>query len=172
MAFRIPSDPSTRLAGRWRHHRAPERLTSLFRFEGARPHAGQQVRLSAGVSVFTLVREAHRPRLRDGPGVSWSAHPSASSLELRSVATPGGSGPPRSPLRTAERARASFQYFLRKRTKNESQATKSQRWMPWRQMPMKDVDGCDKPRGAAYLASIRGSPNGETRQGSCLVTSA
>jgi len=44
--------------------------------------------------------------------------------------------------------------------------------MPWRQMPMKDVDGCDKPRGAAYQASIRGSLNGETRQGSCLVTPA
>src|SRR5437588_11478960 len=56
--------------------------------------------------------------------------------------------------------------------KKNSQATKSQRWMPWRQMPMKDVDGCEKPRGAAYQASIRGSPNGETRQGSCLVTPA
>jgi hypothetical protein len=29
------------------------------------------------------------------------------------------------------------------------QATKSQRWMPWRQMPMKDVEGCDKPRRVA-----------------------
>jgi hypothetical protein len=70
-------------------------------------------------------------------------------------------------LRTAERARASLY-----EQKNDSQATKSQRWMPWRQMPMKDVDGCEKPRGAAYQASIRGSPNGETRQGSCLVTPA
>ena len=26
------------------------------------------------------------------------------------------------------------------------QATKSQRWMPWRLKPMKDVGGCDKPR--------------------------
>ena len=52
------------------------------------------------------------------------------------------------------------------------QATKSQRWMPWRQMPMKDVGGCEKPRGAAYQASIRGYPNGETRLGSCPVTSA
>ena len=50
------------------------------------------------------------------------------------------------------------------------QATKSQRWMPWRQMPMKDVGGCDKPRGAADQALIRGSPNGETRLGSCPVT--
>ncbi len=67
-------------------------------------------------------------------------------------------------LRTAERARAS-------RTKN-SQATKSQRWMPWRQMPMKDVGGCEKPRGAVYQALIRGYPNGETRLGSCPVTPA
>jgi hypothetical protein len=43
------------------------------------------------------------------------------------------------------------------------QATKSQRWMPWRLKPKKDVGGCDKPRGAAYRASIRGCPNGETR---------
>ena len=69
-------------------------------------------------------------------------------------------GPPRS-LRTTERARASSNY---------SQATKSQRWMPWRQMPMKDVGGCEKPRGAADQASIRGYPNGETRLGSCPVT--
>jgi hypothetical protein len=28
------------------------------------------------------------------------------------------------------------------------QATKSQRWMPWRQEPMKDVSDCEKLRGA------------------------
>src|SRR5580700_4316099 len=44
------------------------------------------------------------------------------------------------------------------------QATKSQRWMPWRLKPMKDVGGCDKPRGAAYQALIRGCPNGETHR--------
>ena len=42
------------------------------------------------------------------------------------------------------------------------QATKSQRWMPWRLKPKKDVGGCDKPRGAAYQALTRGCPNGET----------
>ena len=42
------------------------------------------------------------------------------------------------------------------------QAIKSQRWMPWRLKPMKDVGGCEKPRGAADQASIRGCPNGET----------
>jgi len=30
------------------------------------------------------------------------------------------------------------------------QATKSQRWMPWRQEPMKDVSDCEKLRGAVY----------------------
>src|SRR5439155_22065652 len=50
------------------------------------------------------------------------------------------------------------------------QATKSQRWMPWRLKPMKDVGGCEKPRGAAYQASIRGCPNGETRHPSWGVT--
>src|SRR6202008_3591060 len=47
------------------------------------------------------------------------------------------------------------------------QATKSQRWMPWRLKPKKDVGDCDKPRGAVDQASIRGCPNGETRRRSC-----
>jgi len=34
--------------------------------------------------------------------------------------------------------------------------------MPWRQAPMKDVDHCDKPRGAVNRRYIRGCPNGET----------
>src|SRR5437879_11142050 len=49
------------------------------------------------------------------------------------------------------------------------QATKSQRWMPWRLKPKKDVGGCDKPRGAAYQASIRGYPNGETHRSMTAV---
>src|ERR1700737_4589490 len=44
------------------------------------------------------------------------------------------------------------------------QATKSQRGMLWRLKPMKDVGGCEKPRGAADQASIRGYPNGETHR--------
>ncbi len=39
---------------------------------------------------------------------------------------------------------------------------KSAWWMPWHQEPMKDVEICDKPRGADKQALIRGSPNGET----------
>ena len=38
--------------------------------------------------------------------------------------------------------------------------------MPWCQEAMKDVVGCDKPRGAAKQALIRGFPNGETLSGS------
>src|SRR3990172_5554176 len=41
-------------------------------------------------------------------------------------------------------------------------ATKGVRWMPWRQAPMKDVEHCDKPRGAVCRRYIRGCPNGET----------
>ena len=52
------------------------------------------------------------------------------------------------------------------------QVNKGARWMPWHQEPMKDVGGCDKPRGAANRAVIRGFPNGETRQESCPVTHA
>jgi hypothetical protein len=44
------------------------------------------------------------------------------------------------------------------------QVTKGARWMPWHQEPMKDVGGCDMPRGAVNRAVIRGFPNGETRQ--------
>jgi len=42
--------------------------------------------------------------------------------------------------------------------------------MPWHQEPKKDVGGCDKPRGAANQAVIRGFPNGETQQESSPVT--
>ncbi len=43
------------------------------------------------------------------------------------------------------------------------QATKSQRRMPWRLKPKKDVGDCEKPREAVYQASIRGYPNGATQ---------
>jgi len=38
-------------------------------------------------------------------------------------------------------------------------------WMPRRREAMKDVGGCDKPRGAANQALIRGCPNGKTQRG-------
>ena len=53
---------------------------------------------------------------------------------------------------------------------NGGQATKGDWWMFWRQEAMKDATGCDKPRGAAKWALIRGSPNGTTRWGSYSST--
>ena len=41
--------------------------------------------------------------------------------------------------------------------------------MPRLQEAMKDVGGCDKPRGAAYQALIRGYPNGETHRSMTAV---
>ena len=49
------------------------------------------------------------------------------------------------------------------------QVVKGTRWMPRHQAPRKDVGGCDKPRGAANQAGIRGCPNGETWPESCPV---
>ena len=41
--------------------------------------------------------------------------------------------------------------------------------MPWRQEAMKDVVSCDKPRGAAKQALIRGFLNGETQSASWRI---
>jgi hypothetical protein len=62
-----------------------------------------------------------------------------------------------------ENSRASTSIFV-------LQVTKSQRWMPWRLKPKKDVGDCEKPRGAVYQASIRGCPNGATQHPSWGVT--
>ena len=59
--------------------------------------------------------------------------------------------------------------FGAQRKRGFGQANKGKWWMPWRQEAMKDVVSCEKPRGAAKQALIRGCPNGETRPGSCLV---
>jgi hypothetical protein len=85
-----------------------------------------------------------------------------SSYETAAARALLDAGPTR-PLRTEEQARAS-------RSEEVIQATKSQRWMPWRLMPMKDVGDCEKPREAVDQALIRGCPNGETRHPSWGVT--
>ena len=41
-------------------------------------------------------------------------------------------------------------------------AQKGVRWMPRHDISMKDVAGCDKPRGGPKQPLIRGFPNGET----------
>ena len=46
-----------------------------------------------------------------------------------------------------------------------SQVSKGLRWMPWRQEPMKDASGCEKPRGAAEKAEIRGVRMGKPGRG-------
>ena len=48
------------------------------------------------------------------------------------------------------------------------QATKGAKRMPWHQEPKKDAAICDKPRGVEKQTSIRGFPNGETRQSEAL----
>ena len=45
-----------------------------------------------------------------------------------------------------------------------SQATKRIRWMPWQSEAMKDVEACDKVRGAGKRAVIRTFLNGETHR--------
>ena len=47
---------------------------------------------------------------------------------------------------------------------------KRTQWMPGRKIPMKDVVGCEKLRGAAKQALNRRYPNGETRLELCLIT--
>jgi hypothetical protein len=53
---------------------------------------------------------------------------------------------------------------LKENKKKADQANKGVWWMPWHQSAMKDVASCEKPRGAAKQALIRGYPNGETRK--------
>ncbi len=50
------------------------------------------------------------------------------------------------------------------------QVTKRTWWMPWRQKAMKDVEVCEKPRGADKQALIRGCPNGETHRFGGIAT--
>jgi hypothetical protein len=70
---------------------------------------------------------------------------------------PGGDVRPRvRAAETLENSKASTSIFV-------LQATKSQRRMPWRLRPKKDVGDCEKPREAVYQASIRGYPNGATQ---------
>ena len=78
--------------------------------------------------------------------------------------------PARPARRPSGRRAGNLENYIASASIFSCQVTKGTRWMPWRQKPMKDVGGCDKPRGAANLALIRGCPNGETRHGSCRVT--
>ena len=45
------------------------------------------------------------------------------------------------------------------------QVNKRTGWMPWQLEAMKDVEACDKLRGAGKQGLIRRCPNGETHSG-------
>ena len=56
-------------------------------------------------------------------------------------------GASRRTLKTAQLAKASSYLRVTQVTRTDHrQDNKGMRWMPWHQEPMKDVDGCDKPR--------------------------
>ena len=115
------------------------------------------VRLGLSVRCWVLREHAFAVLLRTTGSAPSSNRPHG-CVEL------GGSvvgGFPGCSLRTTQWMRASLW-----------QVMKSTRWMSWHQEPMKDVGGCEKPRGAANRAVIRGCPNGETRPQSCGVTRA
>jgi hypothetical protein len=121
---------------------------------------------------------------REGCGTADRVGPGPRTLLSFEGASPLGaaSTSPRGSVRTPNRPAPSGQAGRRTSAGNlenyiasasifrSCQVTKGTRWMPRRQKPMKDVGGCDKPRGAANQALIRGCPNGETRHGSCRVT--
>ena len=115
----------------------------LFRFEGATPLG----RPSGDAASQPAGLGGRSPRTH-------SSH--------RAVLAVGRASRAETPL---ENSRASTSIFV-------LQAMKSQRWMPWRLKPKKDVGDCDKPRGAVYQASIRGCPNGATRHPSWGATPA
>jgi hypothetical protein len=130
----------------------------LHLFEGARPTQIRPLPLGLGPSLFRfegttfVVSPAKSPATGDRPPRARPLQARASTcLESTRAAAP------------LENSKASTSIFV-------LQATKSQRWMPWRLKPKKDVGDCEKPRGAVYQASIRGCPNGETRHPSWGVT--
>ena len=114
--------------------------------------------------------EGSRTSLFRFEGVADSCHSCRDAdpfLGGRPLAYPFGLPPARFSL---PGRRASFENSIASTSIFVLQATKSQRWMPRRLKPKKDVGGCEKPRGAAYQASIRGCPNGETQHPSWGVT--
>ena len=131
------------------------------------PRGGSPVRHGSGpcrwrrASLFRFEGAATRPC----PGEAGSRrYPTSSSLSPRAYPTTVQSaGVAARAVEPLENSRASTSIFV-------LQATKSQRWMPWRLKPKKDVGDCDKPRVAVYQASIRGCPNGETQHPSWGVT--
>jgi hypothetical protein len=130
--------------------------TSLFRFEGATPP------VFFGVAFprcrFAQTSNDYRTSVPSRDQESVRNLPPASR---RSVAINQVEAFMPAPVRCC--GRSSLENSIASTSIFSFQATKSQRWMPWRLKPKKDVGGCDKPRGAADRASIRGCPNEETQ---------
>ena len=56
------------------------------------------------------------------------------------------------------------------RVETSRKLSKGRWWMPRQREAMKGVAGCDKPRGAAEQALIRGFPNGATHRAGGAVS--
>ena len=147
-----PASRSSERPGRRRHHRDPVEPgvhCSVLRKRSSPPpspgRTGVTLEVELALGAKFPRRHVPQPRTRHGFGAILE-NCIASTSVLKEVA-PWSSSP--------EEDARSVRF----------QVSKSQRWMPWRQVPMKDVGGCEKPRGAVYQALIRGSPNGETRLG-------
>jgi hypothetical protein len=147
---------------------------SLFRFEGTASLAGPgdvptgsfgagSRSCLARVELFVSSPGSGRLSVpaRGGKG---TAHPVRALVGLLFSPVPSGlcgrpgrdAGPRVRAAPHLENSKASTSIFV-------LQATKSQRRMPWRLKPKKDVGDCEKPREAVYQASIRGCPNGATQ---------
>ena len=142
---------------------------SLFRFEGAtlrgcvpgdvpsclEPACRVRVEPSSDALLGrrSVLRAGRRPL---APCVPWSGC-SSRLVPFGLFGEPGRDVRPRARAgQPLENSKASTSIFV-------LQATKSQRRMPWRLKPKKDVGDCEKPREAVYQASIRGCPNGATQ---------
>ena len=107
---------------------------SLFRFEG----------VTSGSCSFEQPGAISVPPKRCRPTLEVRPAARPSERRQRTGLIVGAHGPLRT-LSPLENSIASTSIYV-------LQATKSQRRMPWRLKPKKDVGGCDKPRGAAYQA--------------------
>ena len=145
----IPSPMSTECVDR-RRSLPVSALASWFRTQELETIGPLPVRSV----LYPALRERHvRPfPQRNGPtacasSVGAATDPQATAAAsfpldwtIHAVAGPRGRQVP------LENCTANTSIFINCRCICNFQATKSQRWMPWRLLPKKDVDGCEKPR--------------------------
>ena len=109
------------------------------------------------ISARSLVRSQEGPPDCSGDVAQWESTCFASrGSPVRIRSSPPGVNQQRifgglDPLTIFENRIRRFSSVARRCSPQEvrGQATKSERWMPWRREAMKDVASCDKPRGAA-----------------------